>query len=65
MIEPDSYNRLKKEIADRMEQDRVLLDQLCSEIRVLCSMPSSWPSAWMNDGTGWAGTVWAALPACA
>lgn len=35
MIESESYNRLKEEITDRIKQDRVLLDQLRSEIQVL------------------------------
>lgn len=35
MIEPQSHELLKQEIADRMMEDRVLLDQLRSEIRPL------------------------------
>lgn len=35
MIEPESYQRLKQEIATRIEMDRTLLDQLRTEIRPL------------------------------
>jgi len=35
MIEPESYQQLKQEIASRIEADRVILDQLRDEIRPL------------------------------
>jgi hypothetical protein len=37
MIEPESYQRLKQEIATRIEADRALLDQLRAEIYTLRS----------------------------
>src|SRR5437899_1282547 len=37
MIEPDSYAQLKHDIAERIAADRVLLDQLRTEIRPLRS----------------------------
>src|SRR5205085_8833761 len=37
MIEPDSYAQLKQDIAERIAADRVLLDQLRTEIRPLRS----------------------------
>jgi uncharacterized coiled-coil protein SlyX len=35
MIEPQSQLQLKQEIAERMAEDRAILDQLRAEIRVL------------------------------
>ena len=37
MIEPESYSQLKQEIAERIVEDRALLDQLRTEIRPLRS----------------------------
>jgi hypothetical protein len=37
MIDPESYYKLKQEIADRMEAERGQLDQLRAEIRPLRS----------------------------
>jgi hypothetical protein len=37
MIDPESHKQLKTEISDRIQEDRVLLDQLREEIRVLRS----------------------------
>lgn len=35
MIDPESHNLLKKEITDKISEDRILLDQLRKEIRPL------------------------------
>jgi hypothetical protein len=37
MIQPDSHKRLKEEISERIKEDRIILEQLRAEIRVLRS----------------------------